>query len=115
MIVSFLFFACKTVPTKSGMQTKHAGTPEASSLGIIDNTFTASVVNNSRFSVTIDGKSIRPEETINNAFPLHDSELYDGWGVYYTVLLTKNVVLLRAHVVFVNNTYCFVITAPWRG
>ena len=91
MIASFLFFACKTVPTKSGMQVEYTGTPAASSSDVIDNTFTASVVNNSRFSVTIDGKSIRPEETINNAFPLHDSELYDGWGVYYTVLLTKNV------------------------
>ncbi len=91
MIASFLFFACKTVPTKSGMQVEYTGTPVASSSDVIDNTFTASVVNNSRFAVTIDGKSIRPEETINNAFPLHDSELYDGWGVYYTVLLTKNV------------------------
>ena len=91
VIASFLFFACKTVPTKSGMQVEYTGTPVASSSDVIDNTFTASVVNNSRFAVTIDGKSIRPEETINNAFPLHDSELYDGWGVYYTVLLTKNV------------------------
>ena len=91
MIASFLFFACKTVSTKSGMQVEYTGTPAASSSDVIDNTFTASVVNNSRFSVTIDGKSIRPEETTNNAFPLHDSELYDGWGVYYTVLLTKKV------------------------
>ena len=91
MIASFLFFACKTVPTKSGMQVEYTGTPAASSSDVIDNTFTASVVNNSRFSVTIDGKSIRSEETVNNAFPLHDSELYDGWAVHYTIPLTKDV------------------------
>ena len=91
IVVSLLFFACKTVPKKPGMQAEKTDKPLPSSLGFVDNTFTASVTNNSRFAVTIDGKSIRSEETVNNAFPLHDSELYDGWAVHYTIPLTKDV------------------------
>ena len=91
IVVSLLFFTCKTVPKKPGMQAEKTDKPLPSSLGFVDNTFTASVTNNSRFAVTIDGKSIRSEETVNNAFPLHDSELYDGWAVHYTIPLTKDV------------------------
>ena len=91
MIASFLFFTCKTVPKKPRMQAEKTDKPVTSALGFVDNTFTASVVNNSHFAVTIDGKNIRQGETVNNAFPLHDSELYDSWAVHYTIPLTKDV------------------------
>ena len=91
MIVSFLFFACKTIPKKSLMQEKNTEANSTSFSGVVDNTFTAMVVNNSRFIISLDGKTIAPENTAENAFPLHDSELYDGWFVNYTIPLTSSV------------------------
>ncbi|MGP1490848.1 MAG: hypothetical protein ACTTI6_07280 [Treponema sp.] len=91
MIVSFLFFACKTVPKKSGMQAENIERGKTASSGVVDNTFTAMVVNNSRFIISLDGKTIAPTNTAENAFPLHDSELYDGWFVNYTIPLTSSV------------------------
>ena len=91
MIVSFLFFACKTTPKKSLMQEKNTEKSSTSFSGVVDNTFTAMVVNNSRFIISLDGKTIAPENTAENAFPLHDSALYDGWFVNYTIPLTSSV------------------------
>ena len=91
MIVSFLFFACKTTPKKSLMQEKNTEESSTSFSGVVDNTFTATIVNNSRFIILIDGKRIAPSNTVENAFPLHDSELYDGWSVTYTIPLTKSI------------------------
>lgn len=90
-ITSFLFFTCKTVPKKSGMQAENIGRGETASSGVVDNTFTATIINNSRFIISIDGKRIAPTNTAENAFPLHDSELYDGWFVNYTIPLTSSV------------------------
>lgn len=91
VIASFLFFTCKTVPKKSVMQAEYTGMPAVSSSGVADNTFTATVVNNSRFIISIDGKTIAPAKTAENAFPLHNSELYNGWLVTYTIPLTDSV------------------------
>lgn len=67
-------FACKT-----------------SKVSITDNTFRALIVNNSRFEIHIDGKTLRQGESAENSFPLHESELYDGWTVTYKIPLSKSV------------------------
>ncbi|MGP1458159.1 MAG: hypothetical protein ACTTKL_02480 [Treponema sp.] len=60
-------------------------------VAVMDNTFRATVVNNSRFEISIDGKTLRSGESAENSFPLHDSELYDGWTVTYKIPLSKSV------------------------
>ena len=73
-LVVFVQAACKT-----------------SKVAVTDNTFRATVVNNSRFEISIDGKTLRSGESVENSFPLHDSELYDGWTVTYKIPLSKSV------------------------
>lgn len=74
---------CKTVAPSIS----HLPTP----LDIIDNTFPTDIQNTSFFPVRIDNETVEQGQSVKHSFPLHDSALYDGWGVYYTVLLTKNV------------------------
>ena len=64
---------------------------KTSKVAVKDNTFRATVVNNSRFEISIDGKTLRSGESVENSFPLHDSELYDGWTVTYKIPLSKSV------------------------
>lgn len=64
---------------------------KTSKVAVTDNTFRATVVNNSRFEISIDGKTLRSGESVENSFPLHDSELYDGWTVTYKIPLSKSV------------------------
>lgn len=64
---------------------------KTSKIAVTDNTFRAKVVNNSRFEISIDGKTLRSGESVENSFPLHDSELYDGWTVTYKIPLSKSV------------------------
>lgn len=60
--------------------------------GVVDNTFPATVQNDSDFTVEIDGTRIAPHSTTTHSFPLHDSALYDGWPVEYSVPLTDSVI-----------------------
>ena len=79
-VAAYVLFGCKTLVSS-------IPTPDK----IIDNTFIADIKNNSVFTVHIDNETVEQGQSVKHSFPLHDSALYDGWGVYYTVLLTKNV------------------------
>ena len=79
-MAAYVLFGCKTLASSIPAPDK-----------MIDNTFIADIKNNSVFTVYIDNETVEQGQSVKHSFPLHDSALYDGWGVYYTVLLTKNV------------------------
>ena len=98
----FTFTACKTTSVAKKDSSK-----------VIDNTFQATVVNNSPFTVSIDGKTIKKGGTIKNYFPLMEGALYDGWFVNYTIPLSKDVFYLHKEKVQVtNNQATVVIESP---
>lgn len=93
---------CKTTSEAIGNDT----------LQVVDNTFQATVVNNSHFIVNIDGKTIKKGEVVQNAFPLRKSELYDGWSVSYTIPLSKDVFYEHREKVQITNNQSKLIIAP---
>lgn len=98
-------FGCKTIPASM----------DGSSY-IVDNTFKTEVINDSFFSVTIDGKSLKSGEKTQHSFPLNDSDLYDGWGVDYTIPLSREVFYLhKDKVQITNNQKIVVIETPIKN
>ena len=97
IIVSFLviFFACKTT-----------------SVAVLDNTFQATVVNNSPFVVEANGKIIKKDVSVTNTFPLYESDLYDGWDVDYVIPVSKDVLYLHKGKVQVTNNQNIVVIEP---
>ncbi|MGP1594579.1 MAG: hypothetical protein ACTTH8_04960 [Treponema sp.] len=57
----------------------------------INNTFAADIQNTSFFTVRIDNETVEQGQSVKHSFPLHDSDLYDGWGVHYNIPLTQSV------------------------
>jgi len=97
IIVSFLviIFACKTT-----------------SVALLDNTFQATVVNNSPFVVEANGKTIKKDVSLKNTFPLYESDLYDGWDVDYVIPVSKDVLYLHKGKVQVTNNQNIVVIEP---
>ena len=81
-----------------------------------DNTFTATIENNSDFFITIDNERIEPHGRIKHRFPLHESALYDGWSVEYEILLTQSVTyLLQEKIYIADRQKSIKITNPDSG
>ena len=76
---------------------------------VVDNTFQATIVNDSHFTVSIDGKIIKTGEAIKNSFPLRKSQLYDGWHVNYTIPFSKDIFYLHTEKVAITNDQTTVI------
>lgn len=59
---------------------------------IEDNTFSATVINNSDFEILVDGERIAPGAQVEHKFPLHNSAMASAdWDIEYTVPLTDKV------------------------
>lgn len=59
---------------------------------IEDNTFASLIVNNSDYSISVDGEKIPPGEKKEHRFPLHTSAMAMGdWNVEYTIPLTESI------------------------
>ena len=59
---------------------------------IEDNTFSATVINNSDFEILVDGERIAPGAQVEHKFPLHNSAMASAdWDMEYTVPLTDKV------------------------
>lgn len=91
--------ACKTT-----YSAKRTDTPK-----VVDNTFQATIVNDSPFTVSIDEKIVKKGETIKNSFPLRKSQLYDGWHVNYTIPFSKDIFYLHTEKVAITNDQTTVI------
>jgi len=98
-------FACKTMPVVEDALKENPAK-------VIDNTFQATIVNNSPFTVEIDGKTIKTDGTIKNSFPLMEGALYDGWFVNYTIPLSNDVFYLHKEKVQVTNNQATIVIEP---
>lgn len=97
----FLFFACKTM-------TKHSVSQK-------DNTFNVIIKNDSYFVIEIDNQNILPKERKKHYLPLHDSALYDGWTVVYTIPLNKNLFYRhKEKIKIIDNQKTVSITNPQK-
>ena len=104
--VLMAILTCKTTSESIGNSTGQ----------IVDNTFQATVVNKSPFIIEIDGKRLKQGESVQNAFPLEESEVYDGWNVDFTIPLSKDVFYLHKEKVDITNKQAtVVIEAPRKN
>ena len=97
---SINLFACKTIPiAKDAPQ-------------VVNNTFQATIINNSPFAVSIDEKTIKKGESCKHIFPLQESALYDGWFVNYIIPLSKDVYYLHKEKVQITNNQAKIVIDP---
>ena len=93
--------ACNTLPVVEKLQQ------------IANNTFQATIINNSPFIAIIDGKTIKKGESIKNSFLLMKGALYDDWFVNYRIPLSKDVFYLhKEKIAITNNQETVVIESP---
>ena len=96
-----LYMACNTPPVVEKLQQ------------IANNTFQATIINNSPFIAIIDGKTIKKGESIKNSFLLMKGALYDDWFVNYRIPLSKDVFYLhKEKIAITNNQETVVIESP---
>lgn len=81
---------------------------------IEDNTFISVIVNNSDFSISVDGQALAPGEQMEHKFPLHTSAMaVADWNVEYTVPLTESVrYVFEESKALSDNQKSFVIENP---
>lgn len=77
--------------------------------GVIDNTFVSTVQNDSDFSILIDGITITPKQSVKHRFPLHDSALYDGWSVDYSIPFLSNLTYTAREKLYITDEQTSVI------
>jgi len=109
-------FACKTMPSSIDEEVKideKVKIDKDVERQVVDNTFQATIVNNSPFTVSIDEKTIKKGASIKNSFPLMESKIYDGWFVNYTIPLSKDVYYLhKEKVQITNNQTTVMVESP---
>jgi len=81
-------------------------------LQIEEDTFQATIINNSPFTVSIDEKTIQKGEKIKSSFPLRKTPLYDGSTINYTIPLSCDVYYLHKEKVQITNNQATVVIEP---